>query len=86
MLCQVYRSSKRAETYLYVKMGTDLTTLPEQLTAKLGELNSVLIIDLNKRDKLANADINKVKAAITEQSFYLQLPPGPEKFLKMADK
>ena len=32
--------------------------------------------------KLVNADIEKVKQALTEQGYYLQLPPPPEDLLK----
>jgi uncharacterized protein YcgL (UPF0745 family) len=38
-------------------------------------------LDLAKRDKLAGADIQKVKQALTEQGFYLQMPPQPEDWL-----
>ncbi len=34
------------------------------------------------RKKLVNADIEKVKQALTEQGYYLQLPPPPEDLLK----
>ena len=34
------------------------------------------------RKKLVNADIEKVKLALTEQGYYLQLPPPPEDLLK----
>ncbi|WP_016261753.1 YcgL domain-containing protein, partial [Yersinia pestis] len=32
---------------------------------------------------LATADVEKVKNALIEQGFYLQVPPPPESLLKM---
>ncbi|MGB8926364.1 MAG: YcgL domain-containing protein, partial [Pantoea agglomerans] len=40
-------------------------------------------------DRLANADINKVKQGLSEQGYYLQLPPPIESLLNIhlqADK
>lgn len=82
MLCQVYRSERKAATYLYVEFKKDLDTLPEALRSQLGDLAQVMVVNLAKRKKLANADIEKVKISLLEQGFYLQLPPGPESFLK----
>ena len=41
-----------------------------------------MILPLDGRKKLVNADIEKVKQALTEQGYYLQLPPPPEDLLK----
>lgn len=82
MLCQVYRSGRKAETYIYVEFGREHSTLPEALLQQLGELSQVMILDLAKRKQLANADIRLVKSALKEQGFYLQLPPGPDEYLR----
>lgn len=82
MLCQVYRSGRKPETYLYVEFGREHSTLPDALLQQLGELSQVMILDLAKRQQLANADIQLVKSALQEQGFYLQLPPGPEEYLR----
>jgi uncharacterized protein YcgL (UPF0745 family) len=37
---------------------------------------------LKEGRELAQADIEKVKQALTEQGYYLQLPPPPEDLLK----
>lgn len=42
-----------------------------------------MMLALSDRKKLASADIDKVKAALSEQGFYLQVPPPPESLLKM---
>ncbi|MNP69920.1 Protein YcgL [compost metagenome] len=41
-----------------------------------------MILPLDGRKKLVNADLEKVKQALTEQGYYLQIPPPPEDLLK----
>lgn len=59
-----------------------MDALPEALLSQLGGLSEVMLLDLSKRKHLANADIDKVSSSLNEQGFYLQLPPGPEKYLR----
>lgn len=40
-----------------------------------------MLLDLAQRQRLANADIEKVKQALTDQGFYLQVPPPVESML-----
>lgn len=47
-----------------------------------GQPQLAMILPLDGRKKLVNADIEKVKQALTEQGYYLQLPPPPEDLLK----
>jgi len=39
-------------------------------------------LPLDGRKKLANADLEKVKQALVDQGYYLQIPPPPENLLK----
>jgi uncharacterized protein YcgL (UPF0745 family) len=41
-----------------------------------------MILPLDGRKKLVNADLDKVKQALVDQGYYLQLPPPPENLLK----
>ena len=41
-----------------------------------------MLLPLDGRKKLVNADLDKVKTALKEQGYYLQLPPPPENLLK----
>ncbi|MCC5852528.1 MAG: YcgL domain-containing protein [Alkalimonas sp.] len=81
MLCVVYKSLKKEQTYLYIERRDDFSNVPEALLATFGTPQLVTLIDLNKRTSLAQADLSKVKAALTEQGYYLQLPPPPEDLL-----
>ncbi|WP_143872147.1 YcgL domain-containing protein [Catenovulum sediminis] len=81
MLCAVYRSHKKADTYLYVTKRDDFSRVPEPLMASFGQPIFVLMCNLDKRDKLGTADLKKVRADLTEHGFYLQLPPPSENML-----
>ena len=82
MLCAVYKSPKKQETYLFVKKRDDFSAVPDVLKQTFGTPQLVTIINLAKRDKLGFADIEKLKVALTEKGFYLQLPPPTEDLLK----
>jgi uncharacterized protein len=81
MLCVIYRSVKKQQTYLFVKQRNDFSKVPEPLLAVFGPPSLVTIINLAQRERLAMSDINKVRQALTEQGYYLQLPPPPENLL-----
>ncbi|MFI3246644.1 MAG: YcgL domain-containing protein [Ferrimonas sp.] len=82
MICVVYRSSKKAETYLYVNKRDDFSSVPEQLLTIFGVPQFVMVLPIAKLTKLGNADLTKVKQALAENGFYLQLPPPVEDLLK----
>ncbi|MBX9447580.1 YcgL domain-containing protein [Dickeya chrysanthemi] len=78
MYCVIYRSSRREQTYLYVEKKDDFSRVPEELMKSFGQPHLVMILPLNGSKKLASADIEKVKQMLSDQGFYLQLPPPPE--------
>ena len=83
MICTIYRSSKRDQTYLYVEKRDDFSSVPEELMKSFGQPQLAMVIDLESKKKLGSADIERVKSALKEQGYYLQLPPPPESLLKM---
>jgi uncharacterized protein YcgL (UPF0745 family) len=78
MLCFVYKSLKKSDTYLYVKNKDDFTNLPEALRNMLGKLEFVMEVDLTQREKLARVDSEQLRQQLEQQGFYLQLPPTTE--------
>ncbi|ACT06847.1 protein of unknown function DUF709 [Dickeya chrysanthemi Ech1591] len=78
MYCVIYRSSRREQTYLYVEKKDDFSRVPEELMKSFGQPHLVMILPLDGSKKLASADIEKVKQMLSDQGFYLQLPPPPE--------
>jgi len=82
MLCVIYKSPKKAQTYLFVKTRDDFSAVPAALMKTFGTPQLVTLINLATKDKLGMADLEKVKANLNEQGFYLQLPPPQEDLLK----
>jgi len=77
LLCQVYRSTRRAEMYLYVDRQRGLADVPAQLLETFGEPEEVMVLKLAPDRRLARADAREVIASIDERGYYLQLPPTP---------
>ncbi len=75
LVCQVFRSSRKQEMYLYVDKSSGLQDIPEALMAQFGEPMPVMVLLLTPEKKLARADAAVVLAAIKAQGFYLQMPP-----------
>jgi uncharacterized protein YcgL (UPF0745 family) len=82
MLCAIYKSPKKAQTYLFVKTRDDFSTVPSALMTTFGTPILVTLINLATKTKLGMADLEKVKTNLTEDGFYLQLPPPEEDLLK----
>jgi len=76
--CEVYRSNRKAGTYLFVADAEDLDILPDSLTARLEPLEWVMAIDLAERETLAATRPATVIDSIESRGFFLQLPPGEE--------
>ncbi len=81
-ICQVYKSPKREEMYLYVDRERGLEDVPETLLAQFGEPQSIMTLVLEPQRKLARADAAEVLARIEQDGFYLQLPPTPAQLLQ----
>ena len=74
MKCAVYKSRRRADTYLYVEAENDFRRVPQALLRILGTLELVLTLELDGRRTLAQADPQEVQRQLLEQGYYLQLP------------
>jgi len=81
MLCAIYKSPKKDQTYLYLQNRDDFSAVPAALLQSFGEPVLVTVVNLASKDKLATADIDKVRQALTGQGFYLQIPPPAEDLL-----
>lgn len=82
MLCVVYRSTKKAQTYLFVNKRDDFSAVPEGLMTVFGKPTLVTVINLASKEKLAMSDINKVRENLADVGYFLQLPPPTEDLLK----
>jgi uncharacterized protein YcgL (UPF0745 family) len=75
MICAVYKSRRKLDSYLFVEKRNEFERVPEALLEMFGTPELVMMLPLMKRDHLGFADINKVKTELTAKGFYLQLPP-----------
>ncbi|ASP49087.1 YcgL domain-containing protein [Cognaticolwellia beringensis] len=82
MLCSVYKSSKKLQTYLYVNNRDDFSEVPDALMKMFGKPVMVTVLNLSSKVKLGFADLEKVKVSLADQGYYLQLTPQEEDMLK----
>lgn len=75
MICAVYKSRLKPDSYLFVEKRNEFERVPEPLMAMFGTPQLVMVLPILKRDHLAFADIDKVKYDLAEKGYYLQLPP-----------
>ena len=78
MLAYVYKSLKKADTYLYLAKRDDFAGLPEPLRTQLGRLQFVLEVQLTAVRKLARENPEVVRANLASRGFHLQVPPTVE--------
>lgn len=75
MRCYVYRSEKRADTYVYLREEGAFELLPESLRASLLPLVAALSFELTEERPLAREDSAVVRANLRDLGFHVQLPP-----------
>ena len=80
--CQIFRSSRKEEMYLYVDKANGLKDVPEVLMKQFGEPQEVMTIFLGPDRKLARVNAAEVLAEIEAQGFFLQMPPTVAQLLK----
>ena len=78
MFCQVYRSPRKEEMYLYVEKSAGLDCVPQALLQRFGEPEPVMLLHLNGERRLARVDADEVLAQVRDQGYFLQMPPGPK--------
>jgi len=83
MHCAIYKGHKKHDSYLFIEKKDDFSRVPESLLKILGNLELVMVLELGKKKKLAQADPMKVIQALEEEGFYLQMPDKAEQ-LKLA--
>jgi uncharacterized protein YcgL (UPF0745 family) len=74
MICYVYRSNRKRDTYLYLKDKGDFECLPDTVLKIFGPPEFSLSFQIDKDRKLAQADTEVVIDTLEADGFYLQLP------------
>jgi len=75
MQAYVYKSRRKADTYVYLREREAFGLIPEPLRTTLGPLDFVLEVALTPERKLARADAAEVRAHLAARGFHLQFPP-----------
>jgi uncharacterized protein YcgL (UPF0745 family) len=78
MQAYVYKSLRKADTYVYLSVRDDFARLPEPLRLQLGNLQFVLEVALTPGRSLAREDVDVVRANLSQRGFHLQFPPTVE--------
>ncbi|PJK07488.1 hypothetical protein CO614_05370 [Lysobacteraceae bacterium NML120232] len=76
MLVHVYKSLKRADTYVYLPRRDDFSALPDAVQARLAPWQWVLEVALTPERKLARENPRQVLENLAERGFHLQFPPS----------
>ena len=74
MQCLVYRSTRRADTYLLTDRGDSFEHVPAELRRHLGQLEFAFEFALTAERRLARTDGRTVIEQIERHGYYLQLP------------
>ncbi|MFI2812302.1 MULTISPECIES: YcgL domain-containing protein [Microbulbifer] len=74
-VCDIYRSPREEEMYLYVEKREGIARVPEKLLQLFGKPEHVVTLLLTPEKPLARADAARVLEEIRERGFYLQMPP-----------
>lgn len=84
MHCDIYKSSKKDEMYLYIARpnypnDTDLVdplhAVPASLKLAFGRAKFVMHLELDAVKKLARVPVHEVLESCARQGYFLQLPP-----------
>ncbi|MCC7248027.1 MAG: YcgL domain-containing protein [Lysobacter sp.] len=74
MHAYVYKSQRKADTFVYLAARDDFACVPPALLAHLGALRFVLDVALTPERKLAQADPAVVRTNLASRGFYVQMP------------
>ncbi|TAK38745.1 MAG: YcgL domain-containing protein [Lysobacteraceae bacterium] len=78
MQAHVYKSLKKADTYVYLAARDDFQRVPEPLRTQLWPLQFVLEVALTPERRLAREDAATVRENLALRGFHLQFPPASE--------
>jgi uncharacterized protein len=80
-LCEVFKSPRREEMYLWVDRRFVWESAPESLLDRFARPVSLMTLVLTPEKTLGRARATDVMTAIRENGYYLQMPPAREDYL-----
>lgn len=84
MHCDIYRSSKKDEMYLYIARPDDqnnkepehtFDAVPETVLQAFGKATFVMHLELHAERKLARVNVQHVLDSLQTKGFFIQMPP-----------
>lgn len=84
LFCSIYRSTRQDGMYLFVNKQRGLEAVPEALMIRFGTPRHVSDMLLKPGRPLARLDAEKVREALLDQGWFLQMPPPPDEDLYLA--
>ena len=76
MQAYIYRSQKKADTYVFLAKEDGFEVLPAALDAQLSPWTSVMSLALDASRKLARGNVERVMEDLATRGFHLQFPPA----------
>ena len=73
MLCHIYRSNRKFDTYLYLVEKDDFSVIPDDLLRVFGDPEFSFSFDLTEQRTLAIEDSGEVLENLKGQGYHLQL-------------
>jgi len=73
MLCHIYRSNRKLDTYLYLVEKDDFSIIPVDLLRIFGIPEFSFSFDLTRNRELAREDSSEVLENLENQGYHLQL-------------
>jgi uncharacterized protein YcgL (UPF0745 family) len=73
MLCHIYRSNRKFDTYLYLLDKDDFSVIPADLLGIFGPPEFSFSFDLTSERSLAREDTDEVLDNLDDQGYHLQL-------------
>jgi uncharacterized protein YcgL (UPF0745 family) len=77
MRCFVFKSLRKADTYVYLAEREGAGRIPEPMRGALGELKFIMELDLVPGRRLAQEDPGVVRDNLASRGYHLQFPPPP---------
>ncbi|MBU2875218.1 YcgL domain-containing protein [Marinobacter salexigens] len=77
----VFRSSKKSDTYIFVRRGQNWEELPESLRGIFGNPIHSMDLVMTPERKLARTTGEQVLSALAEKYFFLQMPEEQDSYV-----
>lgn len=81
LICQVFKSPKKSEMYLYVNKSEGLERVPAALLEMFGQPEPAMVLLITPAKRLARVDTAKLLSEVKAKGYYLQMPPAPKPYM-----